>query len=245
MLDQDEAVAVLLEKYEIVCSLFDDFDWTAYFHGSSSERLAVIPMAMEHILSLEDGKVRLLQHVSELSKAFALAVPHPAALRIQDDVGFFQAVRAGFVKTTEHRDQRTREDLDHAVRQIISKAIAPEGVVDIFTAAGLPKPDISILSDEFLAGIRELPQKNLAVELLQRLINDEIKTRLRTNLVRSRSFAEMLEQALLRYQNRTIEAAQVINELIQIAMGLRLGDTHAQELGLTEEEIAFYDALGC
>jgi len=243
VLDQDEAVAVLLEKYEIVCSLFDDFEWATYFTGSSSERLAVIPMAMEHILSLEDGKVRLLHHVTELSKAFALAVPHPAAMKIQDDIGFFQAVRAGFVKTTEHRDERTREDLDHAVRQIISNAVAPQGVVDIFTAAGLPKPDISILSDEFLAGIRELPQKNLAVELLQRLINDEIKSHLRTNLVRSRSFAEMLEQALLRYQNRTIEAAQVINELIQIAMDLRTGDVHAKELGLTDDEVAFYDAL--
>jgi len=243
VIDQDEAVAVLLEKYEIVCSLFDDFDWAPYFHGSSSERLAIIPMAMEHILSLEDGKVRLLHHVTELSKAFALAAPHPAALKIQDDVGFFQAVRAGFVKTTEHRDDRTREDLDHAVRQIISNAVAPQGVVDIFTAAGLPKPDISILSDEFLVGIRELPQKNLAVELLQRLINDEIKSHLRTNLVRSRSFAEMLEQALLRYQNRTIEAAQLINELIQIAMDLRSGDAHAKDLGLNDDEVAFYDAL--
>jgi type I restriction enzyme R subunit len=243
VLDQDEAVAVLLEKYEIVCSLFDDFEWAAYFTGSSSERMAVIPQAMEHILCLEDGKVRMLHHVTELSKAFALAVPHPAALKIRDDVGFFQAVRAGFVKTTEHRDERTREDLDHAVRQIIANAVAPQGVVDIFTAAGLPKPDISILSDEFLAGIRDLPQKNLAVELLQRLINDQIKSHLRTNLVRSRTFAEMLEQALLRYQNRTIEAAQVINELIQIAMDLRTGDVHAMELGLTEDEVAFYDAL--
>jgi type I restriction enzyme R subunit len=164
-------------------------------------------------------------------------------MKIRDDIGFFQAVRAGFVKTTEHRDDRTREDLDHAVRQIISNAVAPQGMVDIFTAAGLPRPDISILSDEFLTGIRDLPQKNLAVELLQRLINDEIKAHLRTNLVRSRSFSEMLEQALLRYQNRTIEAAQVINELIQIAMDLRAGDVHAKELRLTDDEVAFYDAL--
>jgi type I restriction enzyme R subunit len=134
VIDQDEAVAILLEKYEIVCSLFDDFEWAFYFTGSSSERMAVIPMAMEHILSLEDGKVRMLHHVTELSKAFALAVPHPAAMKIRDDIGFFQAVRAGFVKTTEHRDDRTREDLDHAVRQIISNAVAPQGVVDIFTA---------------------------------------------------------------------------------------------------------------
>ena len=243
VVDQDEAVAILLEKYEILLELFKGFNFASYFSGTASQRMSVIPQAMEHILRLENGKTRLLQHVSELSQAFALSVPHPDALRIQDDVGLFQAVRAGFVKTTEHRDGRTSEDLDHAVRQIISNAIAPEGVVDIFAAAGLQKPDISILSEEFLAGIRELPQKNLAVELLQRLLNDEIKTHLRTNLVRSRSFAELLEQALLRYQNRAIEAAQVISELIEIARSLRSADHRTNSLGLNTDEIAFYDAL--
>ena len=242
-IDQDEAVAVFLEKYEIVCELFRGFEWPKYFHGTPSQRLAVLPAAMEHILMQEEGKQRLLQHVSELSKAFALAVPHPDALQNQDNVGFFQAVRAGFIKTTEHREARTPEDLDHAVQQILSRAIAPEGVLDIFTAAGLPKPDLAILSDEFLDGLRQLPQKNLAVELLQRLLNDEIKTRARVNLVRSRSFLEMLEATLRRYQNRGLEAAQVINELISLAQELRQADQRGEKLQLTAEELAFYDAL--
>jgi type I restriction enzyme, R subunit len=243
VVDQNEAVAILLEKHEILTDLFEDFDYSPYFSGSAGKRLAVIPQAMEHILTYEDGKSRLLKHVSELSKAFALAVPHPEALRLQDEVGFFQALRAGFVKTTAHRDKRTGEDLDHAVRQIISKAIAPEGVVDIFAAAGLDRPDISILSDEFLEGIKELPQKNLAVELLQRLLNDEIKIRLKTNLVRSRAFSERLEEALRRYQNRTVEATEVIMALIQLAQEMKEADARGETLGLDTDEIAFYDAL--
>jgi type I restriction enzyme R subunit len=243
VVDQNEAVAILLEKYEVLTDLFEGFDYSLYFTGKPGERMAVIPQAMEHVLTHQDGKNRLLKHVSELSKAFALAVPHLDALRLQDEVGFFQAVRAAFVKTTKHREERTGEDLDHAVRQIISKAIAPEGVVDIFAAAGLDRPDISILSDEFLEGVKELPQKNLAVELLQRLLNDEIKTRLKTNLVRSRSFSERLEEALRRYQNRTIEATEVIMALIQLAKEMREADERGESLGLKPEEIAFYDAL--
>lgn len=243
VVDQNEAAAILLEKYEVLTDLFKGFDYSRYFKGSASERLAVIPQAMEHILIHDDGKNRLIKHVSELSKAFALAVPHPDALRLQDEVGFFQAVRAGFIKTTDHREKRTEDDLDHAVRQIISNAIAPEGVVDIFAAAGLDRPDISILSDEFLEGVKELPQKNLAVDLLQRLLNDEIKTRMKTNLVRSRSFSERLEEALRRYQNRTIEATEVILALIQLAKEMNSADQRGEALGLNHDEIAFYDAL--
>ena len=241
--DQEEAVAVMLEKYEIVAGLFEGFDHRPYFGGAPSRRMAVIPQAMEHILSLERGKERLLQHVAELSRAFALAVPHPESLRIRDEVGFFQAVRAALVKTTTHRDGLTAEDLDAAVRQLVSGAVAPQGVVDIFTAAGLPKPDISILSPEFLEGIRSLPQKNLAVELLQKLLNDEIRARSRTNLVLSRSFSEMLQGVLRRYQNRSIEAAQVIAELIEMAKQFQQAAARGEKLGLSEEELAFYDAL--
>ncbi len=241
-IDQAEAVAVMLEKYEVCCDLFHGFDWTVWKTGRPEQRLTLLPAAQEHILAQEDGKDRLLQAVSELSRAFALAVPHERALAIRDDVGFFQAVRAALAKRAPG-EQRTEEDLEHAIRQIVSRAVTPEGVVDIFATAGLKKPDISILSEEFLAEVRGMPQKNLAVELLRKLLQGEIRTRRKKNLVQSRSFAELLEQAILRYQNRAIEAAQVIEELIQLAKDMREADRRGQSLGLTEEELAFYDAL--
>ncbi|CDM66726.1 Domain of unknown function (DUF3387) [Pyrinomonas methylaliphatogenes] len=199
-------------------------------------------MAQEHILAQENGKERLLEAVSALSRAFALAVPHEKALAISDDVAFFQAVRAALTKRAPSQ-QRTEEALDHAIRQIVSSAVAPEGVVDIFAAAGLKKPDISILSDEFLAEVRGMPQKNLAVELLRKLLEGEIKIWRRKNLVQARSFAEMLEAAIRRYKNRAIQAAEVIEELIQLAKEIREADRRGEALGLTEEELAFYDAL--
>jgi type I restriction enzyme R subunit len=174
--------------------------------------------------------------------AFALAVPHEAALRIRDDVAFFQAVQAVLAKRAPN-DARPEDELDHAVRQIISRAVAPEGVVDIFAAAGLAKPDISILSDQFLAEVRGMPQRNLAVELLQKLLKGEISTRRRKNVVQARSFAEMLEQTIRRYQNRAIEAAQVIEALIQLAKDMREASARGVALGLSEDELAFYDAL--
>ncbi len=241
-LDQDEAVAVMLEKYEVCCGLFHGFDWSAWMSGTPQERVSLLPAAQEHILAQENGKDRLLRAVRELSQAFALAVPHEEALRIRDDVAFFQAVQAVLAKRAPG-DARPEEDLDHAVRQIIAKAVAPEGVVDIFAAAGLEKPDISILSDEFLAEMRGLPQRNLAVELLQKLLKGELKTRRRKNVVQARSFAEMLEHTLRRYQNRAIEAAQVIEELIELAKQMRDADRRGVDLGLSEDELAFYDAL--
>jgi len=241
-IDQAEAVAVMEEKYEICCDLFHGFDWSAWKTGQPEERLALLPAAQEHILAQERGKDRLLQAVSDLSRAFALAVPHVKALAIRDDVAFFQAVRAALAKRAPS-EQRTEEDLDHAIRQIVSRAIAPEGVVDLFAAAGLRKPDISILSEEFLAEVRGMPQRNLAVELLRKLLSDEIKTRRRKNVVQARSFAELLEQAIRRYQNRAVEAAQVIEELIALAKEMREADRRGEALGLSEEELAFYDAL--
>ncbi|MBM3321704.1 MAG: DUF3387 domain-containing protein, partial [Candidatus Eisenbacteria bacterium] len=178
----------------------------------------------------------------ELSQAFALAVPHPDALRIRDDVAFFQAVRASLIKRAPG-EARTEEELDYAVRQIVSRAVASEGVVDIFAAAGLAKPDISILSEEFLAEVKGMPQRNLAVELLRKLLSGEINTRRRKNLVQARSFAEMLEQSIRRYQNRATEAAQVIEELIALAKEMREAGARGEKLGLSEEEVAFYDAL--
>ena len=241
-LDQDEAVAVMLEKYEVCCGLFHGFDWSKWTTGTPQERLGLLPPAQEHILAQESGKERCVGSVRELSQAFALAVPHADAMRIRDDVAFFQAVQAVLAKRAPG-DARPEEELDHAVRQIISRAVAPEGVVDIFAAAGLAKPDISILSEEFLAEVRGMPQRNLAVELLQKLLKGELAIRRRKNVVQARSFAEMLEQTIRRYQNRAIEAAQVIEELIHLAREMREANARGEKLGLSEDELAFYDAL--
>ena len=240
--DKEEAVAVMLEKHEVCCALFHGFDWSKWTMGTPQERLGLIPPAQEHILTQENGKDRCLAAVRELSQAFALAVPHAETFRIRDDVGFFQTVRAALSKRAEG-EARPEEDLDLAVRQIVSRAVASEGVMDIFAAAGLDKPDISVLSEEFLAEVQGMPQRNLAVELLQKLLRGELATRRRTNVVQARSFAEMLEQTLRRYQNRAIEAAQVIEELIQLARDIREAASRGEKLGLTDDELAFYDAL--
>ena len=237
-----EAVAVMLEKYEICCGLFHGFDWSSWTTGNAENRIKLLPPAQEHILAQKDGKERLLGVVPELSKAFALAVPHEKTTEIRDDVAFFQAIRSVLAKpsTTEEAQSETTEQ---AIKQLVSKAVASEGVVDIFTAAGLEKPDVSILSDEFLAEVRDLPHKNVAVELLERLLGDDIKTRSQKNVVQGRSFASMLERSIRTYQNRAIEAAQVIEELIQIAKEMRQAQERGDDLGLSDEELAFYDAL--
>ena len=240
---QEEAVALMLEKYEIVTGLFHGFDYAKFFTGTAAERLGVIPSAMEHILRQEEGKNRLIKAVLELSKAFALSVPNEQALAIKDEVGFFQTVKAAFVKNTMTEGKLAEEQLDSAIQQIVSKAIAPGGVIDLFAAAGLKTPDISILSDEFLEEIQTIRHRNLAMELLEKLLNDEIKVRSKKNLVQSRSFAEMLDNTIRRYQNRSIEAAQVITELIQLAKEMREAHKRGEALGLKEDELAFYDAL--
>ena len=241
-IDQEEAVAVMREKHEICCGLFHGFDWSPWTAGSPQDRLNLLPAAQEHILAQTDGKPRLLQAVKDLSVAFALAVPHEAALRIRDDVGFFQAVRAVLVKG-DAGERKPDEELDQAIRQLVSKALVSDEVVDLFAAAGLKKPDISILSDEFLAEVRGLPQRNLAVELLRKLLAGEIKARSRKNVVQARSFAELLEQAIRRYRNRAIETAQVIEELIALAKDMRQAQARGEEMRLSEDELAFYDAL--
>jgi type I restriction enzyme R subunit len=241
-IDQEEAVAVMLEKYEICCDLFHGFDWALWVTGTPEARLTLLLAAQEHILSQEDGKNRLVRAVQDLSQAFALAVPHEEALRIRDDIAFFQAVRAVLAKRAPG-DTRPEEELDYAVRQIISRAVVSEGVVDIFATAGLEKPDISILSDEFLKEVRGMPQRNLAVEVLRKLLSGEIQTRRRKNVVQARSFADLLEQAIRRYQNRAIEAAQVIEELVELAKQMREADRRGESLNLSDDELAFYDAL--
>ena len=241
-LDQEDAASVMLEKYAICCGLLHGFDWSAWTSGAPAARLALLPAAQEHILAQEDGKDRFVGAVRELSQAFALAVPHAETRRIRDDVAFFQAVQSVLVKRAAAA-ARPEEELEHAVRQLVSRAVASEGVVDIFAAAGLDKPDISILSDEFLAEVRGMPHRNLAVELLQKLLKGELAARRKKNLVQARSFAEMLEATLRRYQNRAIEAAQVIEELIELARKMREANARGEELGLTDDELAFYDAL--
>ncbi len=242
-LDQEEAVAVMLEKYEQVCAILHRFDYQAAAETTAAKRLPLIAQAAEHVLQQKDGKQRYLLAVTELSKAFALAVPNDEALEIRDEVGFFQEVRAVLAKSISEGGGKSPEELDLAVRQIVSRAISSDKVIDIFDAAGLKKPDISILSDEFLAEVQHLPQRNLAVELLQKLLNNELKIRSKKYLVQSRSFAEMLEATIRKYQNRTIEAAQVIAELIELAKQIREGQKRGDKLGLTEDEVAFYDAL--
>jgi len=244
-LDQEEAVAVMLEKYEQVCAIMHGFDYQSAAETAPAKRLPLIAQAAEHVLGQADGKQRYLQAVSDLSKAFALAVPHESALDVRDEVGFFQEVRAVLAKSIGDGDgKKSSEELEAAVRQIVSRAISSDKVIDIFDAAGLKRPDISILSDEFLVEVQQLPQRNLAVELLQKLLNNELKIRSKKYLVQSRSFAEMLEATIRKYQNRAIEAAQVIAELIELAKQMREGQKRGENLGLTDDEVAFYDALG-
>jgi type I restriction enzyme R subunit len=240
--DQDEAVRVMRERFEVARAILHGFDLAPLLAASPKDRLRLLPGAVEHVLAQEDGRERLVKAVTELSKAFALAVPRPEAMEIRDEVGLLQEIKAWLVKTDGPGGGR-EEDLDHAVRQIVSEAIAPQGVIDIFQAAGLPKPDLSLLSEEFLAEVRELPHKNLAVELLRKLLADEIRVRARRNLVRSRRFSELLEAAIRRYHNRQIETAEVIEELIRLAREMREAQRRGDELGLSEEELAFYDAL--
>lgn len=241
-IDQEEAVALTLREYEICRDLFHRFDWSKWLTGTPEQKLGLLPLAQEHILTQENGKDRLLKTMTRLSQAFALAVPHDRVLAIRDEVGFFQAVRSAIVKSSVE-GERFADDVEHAIRQIISRAVASDQVIDIFSAVGLKKPDISILSDEFLAEIRDLPQRNLAIELLRKLLNDEIKLRSRKNLVQSRSFAEMLEHTIRSYQNRAIETAEVITQLIQLAKDMRAATKRGEILNLSEDELAFYDAL--
>ncbi len=241
-IDQEEAVAAMLAAHERCCEMFAGFDWSHWSSGRPEQRLSLLPAAQEHILSKKDGQSKFLQAVKELSQAFTLAVPHEEAMAIRDDVGFFQAVRSVLAKGSGEQ-QKSAEDIDAALRQLVSKAVASEGVIDIFAAAGLNKPNIGILSEEFLAEVRGMPQRNLAVELLRKLLAGEIKVRGRKNLVQARSFTEMLDNAIKRYQNRAIEAAQVLEELIAMAKEMRAAEQRGKDMGLNEDEVAFYDAL--
>ncbi len=239
---QENAVAVMRELYETITDMFYGFDYKKFFALPPKQRMSLIPDAIEHILKQEDGKKRYLMHVINLKHAFALAVPHEEALKIKDELGFFQAVRSVILKEIS-TEGKSEKELDSAIKQILSKAIISDRVIDIFAAAGFKKPNIAILSDEFLADVRGMPQKNLAFEMLKKILNDEIKIRMRKNIVQGNSFMEMLEKTIKKYINKSIETAEVIEELIELAKKMREADKRGEKINLTDEEIAFYDAL--
>ena len=238
----DQAIAIMEEKYDIVTAMFNGFSYRSFFTNDTKQRLSVIEKAMDHILSQNDGKERYIRNVTELTKAFALVIPDPSAMKIRDDVGFFQAVRSALIKNTESRRIDSGES-ETAIKQILSKALVSDRVIDIFAAAGLNKPDISILSDEFLAEVKDMPQKNLAFEMLKKLLNDQIRIRLKKNIVQQRSFLDLLEKAIKSYTNKSIETAEIIQELIDLAKKIREEQNRGRDLGLNEDEVAFYDTL--
>jgi type I restriction enzyme R subunit len=242
-LDTAQAIAVMLEKYGVVCDLMHGFRWDAWTTGKPSERLALIPAGQEHVLEQENGKDRFVQAVTELSRAFALSAASDEATEIRDDLSFFQAIQAALTKhTTNHR--KTPEQIDAAIRQLVSSAITTDGeVIDVFTAAGLPKPDISILSDQFLAEVRGLKHKNVAAELLAKLLKNELATRSKRNLVQSQVFSEKLKRTLNAYHNRAISTMEVLEELTTLAKELDAATKAGKAMGLTDDEKAFYDAL--
>jgi type I restriction enzyme, R subunit len=240
--DQEAAVRKMLEHFDVVSGMFHGFDYSKYLTGTPAERVKVVPNAIEHVLVQENGKARYMPAVSALSRLFALSVPHEKALEIRDKVGFFQTVRAALAKHTTD-DAKGPQVLDAAVRQIVSRAVISDEIIDIFTAAGLKTPDISILSDAFLDEVKRLPQKNLAIETLRKLLNDQIKVQSKRNLVQSRLFSEMLERTIHKYQNRSLDAAEIIAELVNLAKDMREANVRGEKLKLKEEELAFYDAL--
>jgi len=239
--NQEEAVAIMNSKYEATCNFFYGFNYKEFFKATPRQKMTILTAAHQHILQQENGPERYCLVVTELSKAFALSVPHEDTAKIADEVALFQAIKSRIRKLEV--GTKSEEEYDSAIKQIISNAIIPEGIIDIFEVAGLKNPDISILSEEFLSEIKGMEHKNLALELLKKLLNDEIKTRSRSNLVQGRLFSERLENAIRRYQNRSIEAAEVIEELLGLARDIRDASKKGEDLGLTEEELAFYDAL--
>lgn len=242
-LAQEQAVALLLEKIEVVSSLFHGFAYEHYFDADTAQKLSLILAAEEHILSLDEGRKRYLDEVTALSQAFAIAVPHEQALDAKDEVGFFQAVKARLVKFDSPVGGRSNEELETTIRQVIDRALVSEQVIDVFDAAGIKKPDISILSDDFLAELKGYEHKNVALEVLKKLLNDELKSRAKRNLVQARSLMDMLEAAIRKYHAKILTAAEVMDELIKVSKEIVASDNEAKSLGLTDFEYAFYTAV--
>ena len=268
ILDLKKAIELMNEKYEVVQQFFNEeaktqidivaeepeayyansfkFNYQRFFKVEAKEKLSIILQAEEHILGLQDGKSRFVREVTLLSQAFALSIPHERAMEIKDDVAFFQAVKARLVKFEGIGSEKSGNEIETVIKQIIDEALSSDKVIDIFEAAGIDKPEISgleVLSDEFLLEVKGMKHQNLALELLKKLLNDEIKTRSKTNLVKSRKLLEMLEVAIKRYQNNLLTMAEIIQELINIANEIKEADKEGERLGLTKDEVAFYNAL--
>lgn len=240
---QEQAVQLMLEKLEVVSNMHHGFAYEEYFQADTSKKLSLILAAEEHILSLEDGKKRYINEVTALSKAFAIAIPHEQAMDVKEEVSFFQAVKARLAKFDGTGSGKTDEEIETTIRQVIDQALVSEQVIDVFDAAGIKKPDISILSEEFLLELKGMEHKNVALEVLKKLLNDEIKSRAKTNLVQSKSLMEMLENSIKKYHNKILTAAEVIDELIKLSKEIVNLDSEAKNLGLTEFEYAFYSAV--
>jgi type I restriction enzyme R subunit len=251
--DQDEAASVMMGKYEIVEQMFSEqptdksvkkgLDYKSFFSMTPKEKLYFPIQCANYILGLENGKNRYINAVTELTKSFAISVPHQYTIEIRDEVGLFQAIKARIVKVTQSGKGKSDEEIETAIKQILSDAIVSDEVIDIFDAAGIKKPDISILSDEFLAEVKGMTHKNLALELLKKLLKGEIKTRTKVNLVQSKKFSEMLDSSVRNYQNNLITSAQVIDEMIRLAKEIKEADRRGEDLGLDFREFAFYSAL--
>lgn len=242
-LAQEQAVALMLEKIEVVSQMYHGFAYEEYFEADTRRKLSIILEAEDHVLGLEDGKKRYVDEVTALSQAFAIAVPHEQAMDVKDEISFFQAVKARLVKFDSTGTGRTDEELETTIRQVIDKALVTEQVIDIFDASGIKKPDISVLSEEFLLEVQGMKHKNVALEVLKKLLNDEIKTRMKTNLVQSKSLMEMLENSIKKYHNKIITAVEVIDELMKLAKEIHELDSEPKEMGLTDFEYAFYTAV--
>ena len=242
-LAQEQAVALMLEKLEVVSGMYHDFSYENYFQVDTRQKLSLILEAEEHILGLEDGKKRYIDEVTALSQAFAIAVPHKEAMDVKDEISFFQAVKARLVKFANIGSGTTDEEIETTIRQVIDKALVTEQVIDIFDASGIKKPDISILSEEFLMEVRGMKHRNIALEVLKKLLNDEIKTRQKINLVQSKSLMEMLENSIKKYHNKIITAAEVIEELINLSKDIQRMDEEPKNMGLSDFEYAFYTAI--
>jgi len=240
---QEEAVAIMLEKLEVVSQMYYGFPYEEYFNADTRKKLSLILAAEDHILGLEDGKRRYINEVTALSRAFSIALPHDQAMDVKDEISFFQAVKARLVKFDTTGTGRTNEELESVIRQVIDKALVSEQVIDVYSAAGLNKPEISVLSEEFLMEVKNMKHKNLAMEVLHKLLNDEIKTRAKTNLIQSKTLMEMLENSIKRYHNKIITAAEVIEELIELGNEIKSRDKEPEEMGLSHVEYAFYCAV--
>ena len=237
--DAHEAYAVLEEKLDILRGMLYEFDYSGFLTGGHS----ILAKTANHVLGIKDGKKRFGDTALAMSKAFTLCCTLDEAKAVREEVAFFQAVKVLLTKRETTEKKRTNEERELAIRQIIGSALVSEDVVDIFQAVGLDKPNIGILDDDFLNDVRNLPERNLAVELLERLLEGEIRTRFATNVVQQTKFSDLLSDVIKRYQNRAIETAQVIEELIAMAKKFKEAIGRGEELGLNTDELAFYDAL--